>query len=168
MPLVPTGYDRFRLVLTGCDRLGRVGTFRNPPKPHTTVRSLSLSEAARGRDAAAFGDLVGRPGGDGFHFITHAARPLDDEAVGLRVGTEAERDGQLGLREIARAGLHEPPVLVATGENADARADAVAIRLHAAQLHAERVTAGRRIHTVKERGPVVRRDDDVRVAVVVE
>src|SRR5262249_59630181 len=110
----------------------------------TASRSSAVASAQRARIDHALAFLNGHHlvrGGSGDRVDAAAWPPNANLGDALRVA-EAERERQLALRTVARAGPDQLPARASPRHHdVHPRADAVAIRRGAAKLHAQRVVA---------------------------
>ena len=112
--------------------------------------------------------LVGAPGRDVRELVGPPARPGDDDAIHTIPAAHAERHRQFRLRQIARAALHSARLGRPVVEDADGRADRIAIGFGAGETEPQAPVPRRLIVAEQIRGPVVRRDQDVQIAVTIE
>src|SRR5580692_8400249 len=91
------------------------------------------------RDSFAFGAFVASPCGQVLELFGSAAGPGNDCAFNMVALLQTERERKFGLRQITGAALHHARLSEAAGDDADDRADCVAVRFGSDQPKADTV-----------------------------
>src|SRR5438094_6326650 len=124
------------------------------------ARSLNTS--------AAFLQRVQAIDGKVFPALFKAVRPSYVDPIDAGAGGESEVHTQIVLRQVAAAAADLLPLLDPAGQRPHARADRIAIRLHADELQREPVMRGIALEAEQVRRVVDVRDGDVDLPVVVD
>ena len=103
-----------------------------------------------------------------FIFLGAAAGPVDHYTIDFFPRAETESHRQFRLRKIAGAAADDPRLSLPVEENADGRADRIAIRFCALQIKSNAAGVRLLVVAVQIRRTVVRCQEDVEVAVAVE
>src|SRR5215475_7433066 len=101
-------------------------------------------------------------------FLRYPARPIHNDAFRLIACAHSERSRQLGLRQIARTALDDSHLHFASVEDANGRANRVAVRFCSRQIESQRAVARALIIAIQKGSAVVCRQQKVQITVAVE
>src|SRR5204862_1452031 len=124
-----------------------------------SIRSSSTLRISYSQDAIDCGALK---------YLTHARRPLDDDAVDPLPTTQSEMEAAIVLTGESGSTVYDPPLLETSRLQLDLGADRTAIAAHAQQLEPDPVIRTVRNVAVNDRRLILIGDDDILLTTIPE